>query len=117
MVNDSGSPATVVIELESDKLEFLDGDRIEVTLTEPHTSLTIRVRARASGVFRLDTRLVSPDDRIELAESSYTVRSTAVSGLGILLSGVAVLVLGAWWIRTARRARAATQTEQDVDDR
>ena len=107
LVNNTGSPVSVVIQMASDKLEFPEGDRVELTLTEPSTPIEVPVRARASGAFPLDMSLESPDGRIQLVDSRYTVRSTAVSGLGVALSIAAVVVLGAWWIRTARRARAA----------
>lgn len=112
LVNNTGSPARVVIRFSSDKLEFPDGERLEFTLTEPTTAVEIPVRVRSSGAFPLDMTLESPDGQLLLVDSRYTVRSTAVSGLGIALSGTAVLVLGAWWIRTARRARAAHADSQ-----
>ncbi|QGG96887.1 DUF6049 family protein [Actinomarinicola tropica] len=112
LVNNTGAPATVVVTFASDKLEFPQGDRLELTLTEPQTALEVPVRARASGAFPLDMTLESPDGRTLFVDSRYTVRSTAVSGLGIVLSVTAVVVLGAWWVRTARRARAAHHAAQ-----
>ena len=114
LVNNTGAAAQVAIQLESDKLEFLDGDRIEHTLEEQFTSIEIRVRARASGAFPLRMSLETPDGAIQLVDSRYTVRSTAVSGLGIALSLTAVVVLAAWWIRTARRARAEHRRRSEV---
>lgn len=112
LVNNTGEVATVVVTFASDKLEFPDGGRMELTLTEPQTPIEVPVRALASGAFPLEMSLESPDGRTLFVESRYTVRSTAVSGLGIVLSVTAVVVLGAWWIRTARRARAAHRAAQ-----
>jgi hypothetical protein len=105
LVNNTGMPATVAIQLDSDKLEFPDGERVEMTLTETLNPIEIRVQVRSSGAFPLDMSLETPDGRIQLVDSTYTIRSTAVSGLGIALSVAAVAILGAWWFRTARRAR------------
>lgn len=103
--NDTGGPVRVSLRFESDKLTFPDGERIDLTLTEAITPLEVPVRARASGTFPLDLTLTSPDGVLELGSARYTVRSTAVSGLGLVLGGVAVAVIAAWWIRTARRVR------------
>lgn len=107
LVNGTGAPASVVVRFASDKLEFPDGDRLEVTLTEVHTPVELRVRVLASGAFPLEMSMEAPDGHLVLVDSRYTVRSTAVSGLGVALSIAAVGVLGAWWLRTAQRARAA----------
>lgn len=109
--NDTGGEIRVALRLESDKLSFPDGERRELTLTEPITTLEIPVRARASGTFPLEIRLSSPDGVLELGAARYTVRSTAVSGLGLLLGGVALAVIAAWWFRTARRVRRARRAD------
>jgi hypothetical protein len=107
LTNASGRPALVALHLDSEKLDFLDGDRVEISLPDGATTVEIDVRARASGAFRLNLSIESPDGRIELGSAQYDIRSTAVSGLGIVISVAAIVVLGVWWVRTARRARAA----------
>jgi hypothetical protein len=107
LTNDSGRVALVALHLDSEKLDFPDGDRVEVPLPEGTTTVEIDVRARASGAFPLEIALESPDGRIELGNARYTVRSTAVSGLGIAISAAAIVVLAVWWARTARRAHAS----------
>lgn len=107
LVNNTGKAATVAIELDSDRLEFPDGDRVEFTLTETLTPVEIPVEVRSSGAFPLDMSLETPDGRVQMVDSTYTIRSTAVSGLGIALSVAAIGVLAVWWFRTARRARRA----------
>ncbi len=106
LTNESGRPAVVTMILDSDRLDFPMGDRLDVELPPGPTTVDVVVRARASGAFPLDIELESPDGRIALATARYTVRSTAVSGVGVAISIAAVVVLAVWWIRTARRARA-----------
>jgi hypothetical protein len=48
----------------------------------------------------------SPMGGLTLSTGQVSVRSTATSLVGILLSLGAVLVLAAWWVRTSRKRRA-----------
>jgi hypothetical protein len=73
------------------------------------TTLELSVEARASGAFPVDVRVSSPDDVITLSEARVTVRSTAVSGLGIVLSVLAALFLLIWWARHFRSVRRANR--------
>ena len=103
--NEAGRPVRVRIALDSDKLEFRDGETIDVTLTERTTRVDVRVRTLTSGAFPLDIVVTSPDGAIRLAEARYTVRSTAVSGVGLFLSLGAGVFLLLWWARHWRDAR------------
>jgi hypothetical protein len=103
--NDSGVPLQVQIHLNSQKLEFPEGDVIERELTEVSTRIDIPVRARATGAFPLFIDVRTPDGRSSLSTSRYTVRSTAVSGAGLLLSVGAGVFLIVWWARHWRRTR------------
>ncbi|CAN5516100.1 hypothetical protein BH10ACT1_BH10ACT1_06260 [soil metagenome] len=100
-------PVKVVISLEaSDRLSFPD-DTIETTLTSERTVVQIPVRTRATGDTPLRITVRTPDGGVILAESRYRVRSTAVSGVGVLLTvgagGFLALWWGRHWIRTRRR--------------
>lgn len=115
IVNESDLPVTVSLELSSDKLEFLDGEgpdpsRREFTevVLEPEQRLVLKVRvlARASAAFPLRAVLRTPSGSVELARVQFTVVSTAVSGVGIVLSVGSGLVLVWWWIRHWRGRRA-----------
>ena len=103
--NDSGVPVRVLIRLRSQKLEFPDGDTIERELIEESTRIDIRVRSRATGAFPLLIDVRTPDGERSLSTSRYTVRSTAVSGAGLVLSVGAGVFLTMWWARHWRRTR------------
>ena len=107
--NDSGEPLHVSVRLRSQKLEFPDGDTIERVLTEETTRIDIAVRARASGAFPLEVNVTTPDGRRSLSMTRYTVRSTVVSGVGLILSGGAGLFLVVWWARHWRRTRRSAK--------
>ena len=103
--NDAGVPLRVSVRLRSQKLEFPDGDTIPLLLTEPTTRVDVRVRSRATGAFPLIIEVRTADGLRTLTTSRYTVRSTAVSGVGLALSVGAGLFLVVWWARHWRRTR------------
>jgi hypothetical protein len=63
------------------------------------------VRVRTSGAFSLDVTVTSPDDALVLDTTTFDVRSTAISGVGLVLSVGAGLFLAVWWAGHWRRAR------------
>jgi hypothetical protein len=107
--NDAGVPVNVTVRLRSTKLEFPAGDTLPMTLSDPTTRLSIEVRARASGSFPLEVEVTSPDGALTLATVDVTVRSTAVSGVGVVLSAGAALFLVIWWARHWRRTHRSTK--------
>ncbi|MBW3649926.1 MAG: hypothetical protein KY458_05090 [Actinobacteria bacterium] len=103
-----GYPVRGVLRVDSDTLDFPEGASRELALVRRNTTLPLMVRAQASGSFPLRVRLQSPTGSLLLASSRYTVRSTAVSGVGTALSAGAALFLLVWWgnhlrIRRSRR--------------
>jgi len=103
-----GYPVRAVLRIESDTLDFPQGASRELTLSRRNTTLPIMVRGQASGSFPLRVRLETPTGGLVLTSSRFTVRSTAVSGVGTALSAGAVLFLLVWWgnhlrIRRSRR--------------
>ena len=101
--------ARVRIVLTSAKLDFPEGSVIEQTIPAAQTT-TIRlpVEIRASGAFPLTVDITSANGDLPVATTRYTVRSTAISGIGLILSIGAGLFLLVWWarhFRTSRRAR------------
>ncbi len=109
-------PLQVCLHLTSDKLDFLDepgsspGRYDEpLTLSAENTPVEVRVRARTPGAFPLDAEVRSCDGQLQLgANRTITVRATAPSGLGLILSGGAGAFLLVWWARhwrTVRRRR------------
>ena len=110
--NESGVPLRVLIRLRSQKLEFPDGDTIERELVGEITRIDIRVRSRATGAFPLLIDVRTPDGQRSLSTSRYTVRSTAVSGAGLLLSVGAGVFLTVWWARHWRRTRRSREAHR-----
>jgi hypothetical protein len=108
LVNHLDHPVEVLVRLDSDKLEFPEGAEQRTELEPGDNRLVWLVRSRASGAFPVDVSVHSPDGRLRLDDTRFTMRSTAVPGIGIALSALAALFLAVWWARhwnTTRRAR------------
>lgn len=106
IANTSDQELQVRMKLDSDQLEFPDGDEIDVVLAANTTTrVPVPVRSRTSGAFSLDITVTSPDGSITLDETSFDVRSTAISGVGLVLSIGACLFLAVWWARHWRSVR------------
>ncbi|MDQ6784904.1 MAG: DUF6049 family protein [Actinomycetota bacterium] len=128
---DGGVPITVVsngepgaqirLRLSSDKLSFqafspagghcsAPATGVEVcdlALGSEATTLKVPVVARTSGVFSLNVSVASRDGTVKLSDTRVTVRSTAFSGVGVILIVVAALALAYWWVRNIRHGRRA----------
>jgi hypothetical protein len=115
VLNDLGVPVTVRIQVESEKLELPEGSVREEVIPPGGAPVEIPVETRASGAFPVEIRVTSPDGVIQLSDERITVRSTAVSGLGIVLSGLAALFLAVWWLRHFRRGRRARRLVRPDD--
>lgn len=80
-----------------------------VHLVEESTRIELEVVARSSGDAPLDIRLTTPDGGRVLDESRITVRTTAFSGVGVVLMGAAAVFLAVWWTRTILRERRTSR--------
>ncbi len=81
------------------------GTRRLIRLDHATNAWRVDVEARSSGDLPLHVTLTSPDGRLVFARTLLTVRSTATSLVGIVLTAVALAVLLAWWARTWRSSR------------
>ncbi|MGI8792574.1 MAG: DUF6049 family protein [Acidimicrobiales bacterium] len=104
--SDIPHPIRATIRLRSGTLGFPDGDSIPVELTRSNLTQLVKVRANTSGSFPLRVQLVSPDGNLVLGETRVTVRSTAVSGVGVALTAGAFIFLALWWARHLRGQRS-----------
>jgi hypothetical protein len=98
-------PVRLVVRVDSDQLRVVGSTVRQLELTRRNTTELFTVQARTSGAFPLRVTLESPDGRLVLSTSRFTVRSTAASGVGVILSIGAGWVLLVWWIRHGLRRR------------
>ena len=117
IISSAPYPVSAVLTLTSDKLLFPDGETLNVVLEPTHTNnFYVNVETRASGLFKVGITLSSPAGGVTLASGQVSVRSTAASVVGVVLSLGAVAVLLVWWFRTSRKRRAERR-RQDAGDR
>jgi hypothetical protein len=113
-------PVTALLTLSSDKLLFANHatsvtQTVRLTSAPPTNVFYENVQARASGLFKVDVVLRSPVGGMVLSSGQVSVRSTATSVVGIVLSLGAVVVLVAWWIRTSRKRRRARRAAPPIE--
>lgn len=110
IVSQSDETIRVVLRVESDKLRFPPARTSgTVTFTEElHKGanlLDLLVEARSSGTFPLHITVLSPQGGLVIQQTTFTIQSTALSGVGVILSVGAALFLMVWWGRHAWRSR------------
>lgn len=103
--NRTGSPAKVVVRVQSDKLAFPHGSTQTIDLVRRNTTQRFTVESRTSGAFPMRITLESPDGNLVIGRTRMTVRSTAASGVSLIVSLGAALFLAIWWGRHAWRGR------------
>lgn len=107
--NEGDVPIETTVTLSSAKLEFPRGDVVPLSLPPGSSRIDLAVRARASGSIPLTITISSPDGSLILAEVDYSIRSTAVAGMGVILSAGAAVFLLVWWARHWHRTRRAAK--------
>lgn len=103
--NATDQPVKVRVRFQSEKLFFPDGADRVLTLPPRNTTARFAVEARTSGTFPLSVSVTSPDGQISFEQTRFTVRSTVVSGVGLVLMLGAGFFLAGWWANHYRRRR------------
>lgn len=95
---------TVTVALEADGIVFPDGARRVVALQPGRSDLAIPIEVTSSGTVEIKVAITTPDDAatILLGEGTLTVRRADASGLGLLVTLIAVAALAVWWLRASR---------------
>ncbi len=100
----AAGPRRVMLQFRSDKV-IVEQDRQLVLLDPGVSSIDVSVQARTLGASQLQMSVWTPDGEQILASNQFQIRSTAVPGLGVLISIVAVALLILWWVLDHRRRR------------
>ena len=89
----------VRLDLNSDKLDFPDGDSLLWRLSPGVNQVQVPVQAKTSGDAVLEIKVNSPTGLLALGESQLTVRATSLSGAGVGIAAAALAILMLWWAR------------------
>ena len=112
--NGAPGPRSVLLRFQSDKLT-VDQNNLVIELPPGPSTIDIDIEARSVGESPLEMVLLSPDEQHELARTKIQVRSTAIPGLGMLLSATALVFLLIWWGRSIIRTRRERAEEEPAD--
>lgn len=112
--NGLDEPVRVLIRLDADSRVDIRSPAEQVVELAPGTNrITIAVHTTIPGDSPIDVTVLTPDGAVVLDEVEYTVRSTAISGIGVVLSVGAALVLVLWWFRHWRSTRRLHRAEAE----
>jgi len=101
----AAGPRLIMLRFRSDKVQVMQDSQLLVI--EPgSSSIDVEVEARSLGASQLEVSVWTPDGERILASSQFQLRSTAVPGLGVLISVGALAFLIIWWYADHRRSRA-----------
>ena len=123
--NTSDEQLRVVVQARSPKLTFPDGDQTVELEPSGVTEVLIPVETRSNGTSSIEIELLTPAIGQRVAEPVVlTAHVNALTGLGQVITGGALLVLISWWFGHFRRRRrhrlaraSAGSTVIDLDRR
>ena len=110
--NGAAGARQVLLEFQSDKIAVEEDGQL-ITVEQGTSSIDVHVEARSLGVSPLQVSVLTPDGQRVLSTTRFEVRSTAIPGLGLLISAVGLLLLGGWWYVSIRRKRSPPDPATD----
>ncbi|HEU4841619.1 MAG TPA: hypothetical protein VFT09_09260, partial [Ilumatobacteraceae bacterium] len=117
LTNECDEDLGVVVHPTSAKLTFPNGDVARTLAANSVTEVEIEVESRSNGTSGITIDVLTPVGSLPVQEPLVlTARVNALSGLGQLVTGGALLVLISWWyghFRRRRRIRRALIGEVD----
>ena len=104
--NTSDETLRVVVQARSPKLTFPEGDQTVELTPSGVTEVLIPVETRSNGTSSIEIELLTPAIGQRVAEPVVlTAHVNALTGLGQVITGGALLVLISWWFGHLRRRR------------
>ncbi len=104
--NTADHPITVRVRMTSSKLQFPEGDQTVELPAESFHEVRVEYVALSNGNVGVTLQVFTPLGDVQLAPPvPLSANINALTGVGNLLTGAALLVLVTWWVRHVRRAR------------
>ncbi|MCU0259756.1 MAG: hypothetical protein MUE78_01935, partial [Ilumatobacteraceae bacterium] len=107
----------VIVRPSGSKLVFPDGDELVTLPPGATTEVVIDVEARARGTIPIAVELLTPAGAPLAGPVPGTARLNALTGLGPLITGIALLVLASWWYSHFRRRRRDQLADEALPSR
>lgn len=104
-------PISGTVTVSGDRFKYPHRHVFSITLDHASTTIRVDVIARSSGELPLTVTFRTLKGTVVIAEGRVSVRSTATSTVGLVLTLAALGVLLAWWARTARNRRRKRREE------
>lgn len=109
----AAGPRRVMLQFRSDKV-LVEQDQQVVVVDPGVSSIDVKVQALTLGSSQLQISVWTPDGQQILASNQFQIRSTAVPGVGVLLSVLAVVLLVVWWYLDYQRRKRRVTAEHPV---
>jgi hypothetical protein len=104
--NESTQTLSVVVSMNSAKLQFPEGSQLVSIPPTSSMDLLFPVRARANGRFPVEVVLTTPDGLTQVGRRvPMTARVSALAGLGQVVTGASIIILLTWWVSHWRKKR------------
>jgi len=104
--NESAQPLSVIVSMNSAKLQFPEGPQLVSIPPTSSLDLLFPVRARANGRFPVEVVLTTPDGNTQVGRRvPMTARVSALAGLGQVVTGASIIILLTWWVSHWRKKR------------
>jgi hypothetical protein len=107
LANNGDEPLNVVMQLDSSKVAFPDGDQTVTLRPNDETAIVVPVEARSNGTSPITLTVTTPAGNMLGEPVTLTSRVTGFTGLGQVLTGGFILVLLTWWFSHWRAKRRA----------
>jgi len=110
--NASTQTLSVVVSMNSAKLQFPEGSQLVAIPPTSSLDLLFPVRARANGRFPVEVVLTTPDGQTQVGRRvPMTARVSALAGLGQVVTGALIIILLTWWVSHWRKKRREQATQ------
>ena len=113
--NTTDGTREVLLSFTSDKIRVAQ-DQTTLRIPPGISTIEIDLEALSLGQSPLEVAVFTPDQSTELARTRFGVRSTAIPGLGLLLSAAALVFLLGWWIVSITKTRAVRRHPSSHDE-
>lgn len=102
----SPTPLHLLLTIRSDRLKILGTSTRMVDVGAQTNTVTFIVTTKTLGIFQAYLSLTTPNGKVLVSSATLQIRSLTFTIAGTVLTGLAVLTLAFWWLRTLNKGRS-----------